>query len=80
VPPASLKHRCTGPSYQHTTHPPTTTTTHPAAWGDDKVAKEDLEEWANDWDDDALETDFDKHLAAELVKTGHVLQAQPGGK
>ena len=33
------------------------------------MAKDDLEEWATDWDDDALETNFDKYLASELQIT-----------
>jgi hypothetical protein len=40
----------------------------PAAWGDDKLAKEDLVEWAADWDDDDVDSDFDKKLRAELAK------------
>jgi hypothetical protein len=38
-----------------------------ADWGDKDVAKEDAVDWANEWDDDEVETDFDKHLRAELA-------------
>jgi hypothetical protein len=49
-----------------------------AAWGEDKVAKEDLEQWASEWDDDNLETGFDKYLAAELAKTAAASGAGAG--
>ena len=46
-----------------------------ATWGDDKVAKEDLEEWAADWDDAETETGFDKKLRAEIAKHQQVTAA-----
>ena len=35
-------------------------------WADKDLAKEDTVDWANEWDDDEAETDFDRHLRAEL--------------
>ena len=38
-----------------------------AEWGEDKKNfKAAAEDWANDWDDEDVDTDFDKVLRAEL--------------
>jgi hypothetical protein len=43
-------------------------------WAEKDVAKEDAVDWANEWDDDEVETDFDKHLAAELAAAAAAAQ------
>lgn len=37
-------------------------------WNPTAADKEDDEEWADDWDDEEADTDFDKVLKAELAK------------
>jgi hypothetical protein len=46
-----------------------------ADWADKDVAKEDGVDWANEWDDDEVETDFDKHLRAELAAAAAAAQS-----
>ena len=47
--------------------PPTLCASLFAEWGEDKKNfKAAAEDWANDWDDEDVDTDFDKVLRAEL--------------
>ena len=53
-----------------------------AEWGDDKKNfKAAAEDWANDWDDEETDTDFDKVLRAELdaAKAAAAAAAAGGG-
>jgi hypothetical protein len=53
-----------------------------AEWGDDKKNfKAAAEDWANDWDDEETDTDFDKVLRAELdaAKAAAASAAAGGG-
>ena len=45
-------------------------------WGDDRKNKAAAEEWANDWDDEDADTDFDKVLRSELEKAQQAQQQQ----
>ena len=67
-------------------HSPAFPLSRPAAplseWGDDKKNfKAAAEDWANDWDDEETDTDFDKVLRAELdaAKAAAASAAAGGG-
>ncbi len=51
-----------------------------AEWGEDKKNfKAAAEDWANDWDDEDVDTDFDKVLRAELEAAKAAAAAGGGG-
>ena len=63
-----LAQRAPPPSSLHPRTPHTPRARLPLAeWGEDKKNfKAAAEDWANDWDDEDVDTDFDKVLRAEL--------------
>ena len=70
IPPSPVPHSPT-PRPHHSPVPYACVIVQPhttAAWGAEAKAKEeDLVEWAADWDDDTVETDFDVALKKELA-------------